>query len=170
MNSKFQHLRLAKPHPSTHVASTKSVAPNQLRLRAIGFKDFRRKPLGECSGLKVKRRDFFLLFLFLFFFFSFSFLFPFLFFYFGRHIGLLFQGTITFYSVVNDTRVGLHDKGVMQFLRLLQKIDVHSVWLAKSGRKRLNIRGLQLTNHLIMDEINLVSMALGSVSISQLKG
>ena len=72
--------------------------------------------------------------------------------------------------VVNETWVGLHDKGVMQFLRLLQKTDVHSVWLAKGGRKRLNIRGLQLTNHLIMHGINLVSMALGSVSISQLKG
>ena len=58
----------------------------------------------------------------------------------------------------------------MQFLRLLKKTNVHSVWLAKSGRKRLNIRGLQLTNHLIMHGTNLVSMALGSVSISQLKG
>ena len=73
-------------------------------------------------------------------------------------------------QVVKEIRVGLHDKGVMQFLRLLQKTDVHSVWLAKSGRKRLNIRGLQLTNHLSMHGTNLVSMALGSVSISQLKG
>ena len=72
--------------------------------------------------------------------------------------------------MVNETRVGLHEKGVMQFLRLLKKTDVHSVWLAKGGRKRLNIRGLQLTNHLIMHGTNLVSMALGSVSISQLKG
>ena len=29
--------------------------------------------------------------------------------------------------MVNETRVGLHGKGVMQFLRLLQKTDVHSV-------------------------------------------
>ena len=72
--------------------------------------------------------------------------------------------------MVNETRVGLHDKGVMQFPRLLKKIDVHSVWLAKGGIKRLKIKGLQLTNRLIMHGTNLVSMALGSVSISQLKG
>ena len=72
--------------------------------------------------------------------------------------------------MVNETRVGLHDKGVMQFLRLLQKIDVHSVWLVKGGRKILNTRRLQLTNHLIMHGTNLVSMALGSVSIFQLAG
>ena len=73
-------------------------------------------------------------------------------------------------QVVNETRVGLQDKGVMQFLMLLQQTDVDNVWLAKSGRKRLNIGGLQLTNHLIMHGTNLVSMALGSVSIFQLKG
>ena len=72
--------------------------------------------------------------------------------------------------MVNETRVGLHDKGVMQFLRLLQKTDMYSVWLAKGGRKRLNTRRLQLTNHLIMHGTNLVSMALGSVSIFQLTG
>ena len=72
--------------------------------------------------------------------------------------------------MVNETRVGLHGKGVMQFLRLLQKTDVHSVWLAKGGRKRLNARRLQLTIHLIMYGTNLASMALGSVSIFQLAG
>ena len=66
--------------------------------------------------------------------------------------------------------VGLHDKGVMQFVRLLQKTDVRSVWLAQGGRKRLNTERLQLTNHLIMHGTNLASMALCSVSIFQLKG
>ena len=70
--------------------------------------------------------------------------------------------------MVNETRVGLHGKGVMQFLRLLQKTDVHSVWLAKGGRKRLKTRRIQLTIHLIMHGNNLASMALGSVSIFQL--
>ena len=65
--------------------------------------------------------------------------------------------------MVNETRVGLNEKGVMQFLRLLQKTDVHSVWLAKGGRKILNTRRLPLTNHLIMHGTNLVSMELGSV-------
>ena len=72
--------------------------------------------------------------------------------------------------MVNETRVGLHNKGVMQFLRLLQKTNVHSVWLAKGGRKRLNTMRLQLTNHLIMHGTNLVSMTLSSVSIFQLEG
>ena len=56
----------------------------------------------------------------------------------------------------------------MQFLRLLQKTDVHSLWLAKGGRKRLNTGRLKLTNHIIMHGTNLVSVALGSVSIFQL--
>ena len=99
MNSKFQHLRLAKPHPSTHVASTKLVAPNQLRLRAPGFKDFRRKPRGPCSGFKVKRRGFSLLFSFSFFF--------------GRLHWPSFLGNHNLLQVVNETSVGLHDKGVM---------------------------------------------------------
>ena len=72
--------------------------------------------------------------------------------------------------MVNETRVGLHDKGVKQFLRLLHKTDVRSVWLAEGGRKRLNTMRLQLTNDLIMHETNLASMALGSVSIFQLIG
>ena len=165
MNSKFQHLRLAKPHPSTHVASIKSVAPNQLWLRALGFKDFRLKPLGPCLGFKVKRRGFSLLFSSSFFSFSFSLSFSF-----GRLHWPSFLGNHNLLQVVNETMVGLHDKGVMQFLRLLQKTDVHSVWLVKGGRKILNTRRLQLTNHLIMHAINLVSMALGSVSIFQLTG
>ena len=90
------------------------------------------------------------------------------FFLFGRLHWPSFLGNHNLLQVVNETRVGLHDKGVMQFLRLLQKTDVHSVWLAKGGRKRLNTRRLQLTNHLIMHGTNLVSMALGSVSIFQL--
>ena len=73
-------------------------------------------------------------------------------------------------QVVNETRVGLHDKGVMQFLRPLQETDVRSVWLAQGGRKRLNTRRLQLTNHLIMHGTNIASMALGSVLIFQLIG
>ena len=80
------------------------------------------------------------------------------------------MGNHNLLHVVNKTKVGLHNKGVMQFLMLLQKTNVHSVWLAKGGRKRLNTRRLELTNHLIMHGTNLVSMALGSVSIFQLAG
>ena len=49
------------------------MTPNQLRLRASGFKGFRHTPLGSCSGFKAKLHDFIFLFL-LFFFFFFSFL------------------------------------------------------------------------------------------------
>ena len=89
---------------------------------------------------------------------------------FGRLHWPSFLGNHNLLQVVNETRVGLHNKGVMQFLRLLQKTEMHNEWLAKGGRKRLNTRRLQLTNHLIMHGTNLVSMALGSVSILQLEG
>ena len=154
MSLKFQHLRLTKPHLSTHVASTKSVAPNQLRLRAPDFKDFHCEPLEPCSSFKVKRRSFSLLFSS--FSFYFLFLFLFLFFYFGRYIALIL-GNHNLLQVVNETKVGLHDKGVKQFLRLLQKTDMRSVWLAQGGRKRLNDRRLQLTNHLIMHGTSFVN-------------
>ena len=110
--------------------------------------------LRPCSGFKVKRRGFSVLF-------SFSFSLSFFFFW-KTSLGF-FLGNHNLLQVVNETRVGLHDKGVMQFLRLLQKTDVHSVWLAEGGRKILNTRRLQLTNHLIKHGTNLVSMALGNV-------
>ena len=102
--------------------------------------------------------------------FSSLFSFFFFFFFFWKTHWPSILGIHNLLQVVNETRVGLHDKGVMQFLRLLQKTDVRSVWLAQGGRKRLNTRRLQLTNHLIMHGTNLASMALGSVSIFHLIG
>ena len=67
MTSKIKHLQFVRLYLSTHVKSTKSMTPNQLRLRASGFKGFRHTPLGPCSGFKTKLHDF----IFLFFFFSF---------------------------------------------------------------------------------------------------
>ena len=61
-------------------------------------------------------------------------------------------------------------KGAKQFLSLLKKTDVHYVWLAKGGRRRLKTMRLQLIIYLIMHETNLTSIALGSVSIFQLVG
>ena len=61
-------------------------------------------------------------FLFSFILFHFSFSFSF-----GRLHCPSFLWNHNLLQVVNETRVGLHDKGVMQFLRLLQKFDVHSV-------------------------------------------
>ena len=75
MTSKIKHLQFTKLYLSTHVTNTKSMTPNQLRLRASGFKGFRHIPLGPCSGFKVKLHDFIFLFLlFFFFFFFFSYL------------------------------------------------------------------------------------------------
>ena len=70
MTSKIKHLQFVRLYLSTHVTNTKSMTPNQLRLRASGFKGFRHTPLGLCSGFKAKLHDFIFLFL-LFFFFSF---------------------------------------------------------------------------------------------------
>ena len=76
MTSKIKHLQFVRLYLSTHVTNTKSMTPNQLRLRASGFKGFRHTPLGPCSGFKAKLHDFIFLFLLLFFlfFFFFSFL------------------------------------------------------------------------------------------------
>ena len=78
MISRIKHLQFAKLYPFTRVTNTKSMTPNQLRLRTSGFKGFRHIPLGPCSGFKAKLHDFyfsfssfFILFLFVFFFFSF---------------------------------------------------------------------------------------------------
>ena len=71
---KKKHLPFVRLYLSTHVTNTKSMTPNQLRLRASGFKGFRHTPLGPCSGFKAKLHDFIFLFLIFFFFF---FYFPF---------------------------------------------------------------------------------------------
>ena len=76
MTSRIKQLQLAKLDPFTRVTNTKSMTPNQLRLRASGFKGFRHIPLGPCSGFKAKCHGFYSSF---FFFFSFSFCFFFCF-------------------------------------------------------------------------------------------
>ena len=72
MTLKIKHLQIVKLYLSTHVTNTKSMTPNQLRLRASSFKGFRHTPLGPCSGFK---ESFTTLFFFFFFSFSFSFFF-----------------------------------------------------------------------------------------------
>ena len=68
MTSKIKHLQFVKLYLSTHATNTKSMTPNQLRLRASGFKGFRHTPLGPCLGFKAKCHDFIFLFLLFFFF------------------------------------------------------------------------------------------------------
>ena len=68
MTTKIKHLQFVKLYLSTHVTNTKSMTPDQLRLRASGFKGFRHTPLRPCSGFNAKCHDFIFLFLlFLFF-------------------------------------------------------------------------------------------------------
>ena len=69
MTSKIEHLQFVRLYLSTHVTNTKSMTPNQLRLRASGFKGSRHTPIGLCSGFKAKLHDFIFLFLLFFFFF-----------------------------------------------------------------------------------------------------
>ena len=76
MTSRIKHLQLVKLYPFTRVTNTKLMTPNQLRLRASGFKGSRHIPLGPCSGFKAKSHNFYF---FLFLIFSFFFLFLFLF-------------------------------------------------------------------------------------------
>ena len=68
MTSKIKHLQFVRFYLSTHVTNTKSMTPNQLRLRASGFKGCRHTPLGPCSGFKAKLYDIIFLFLLFFFF------------------------------------------------------------------------------------------------------
>ena len=102
MISRIKHLQPAKLHPSTRVANTKSMTPNQLRFRASGFKGFRHIPLGPCSGFKAKRHGFYFSFSSFLFLFAFSFLFQL-----EDFIGLLSQVTQTYYGSSTDLRSAL---------------------------------------------------------------
>ena len=102
MTSRIKHLQHAKLYPFTRVTNTKSMTPNQLRLRASGFKGSRHIPLRPCLGFKAKIHDFyfsFSSFLFLFVFFIFSFLED----YIGPHIWV----TQTYYGLSIDLRPDL---------------------------------------------------------------
>ena len=99
MISRIKHLQHAKLYPSTRVANTKSVTPNQLRFRAPGFKGFRHIPLGSCSGFKAKCHDFYFSFSSFIFLFDFSFLF-----HLEDYIGLHTWVTQTYYGSSTDLR------------------------------------------------------------------
>ena len=57
------------------------------------------------------------------------------------------MGALNLLKVVNETRVGYYKASeARRFFRLLKKPDVHSVWLAKGGRKRVK-RNKSSTDH-----------------------
>ena len=101
MTSRIKHLQLAKLQPSTRVANTKSMTPNQLKFRESGFKGFRHIPLGPCSGFKVKCYDFYSSFSSFLFLFAFSFLF-----HLEDYIGLHSTGKTDLLWVVNRSKAG----------------------------------------------------------------
>ena len=93
MTSGIKHLQHAKLYPSTSVTNTKSMTPNQLRLKAPGFKGFRHIPLGQCSGFKAQCHDIHISFSSFLFPFAFSFLF-----HLEDYMGLLLWVTQTLYG------------------------------------------------------------------------
>ena len=105
MISRIKHQQHAKLYPSTRVANTKSMTPNQLRFRASGFKGFRHIPLGPCSGFKAKRHDFYSSFYFFLFLFPFSFLF-----HLEDYIGLHTWVTQAYYGSSTDLRPALQSE------------------------------------------------------------
>ena len=102
MTTRIKHLQLAKLYPSTRVANTKSMTPNQLRLKASGFKAFRHIPLGSCLGFKAKRHGFYFSFSSFLFLFAFSFLF-----HLEYYIGIHSWVTQTYYGSSTGLRPAL---------------------------------------------------------------
>ena len=140
MTSRIKHLQLAKLHPSTRVANTKSMTPNQLRFRATGFKDFRHIPLGPCSGFKAKCHGFyssFYYFLFLFFFFHLE-----------DYIGLHSRVTQTYYGSSTDLRPALQSEK-----RYIASQPIGTIWcavceLAKGGMFKVEYAGTSIDQKL----------------------
>ena len=126
MTSRIKHLQHAKLYLSTCVTNTKSMTPNQLRLRASGFKGFRHIPLGPCSGFKAKHHGLYSSFSSFLFLFAFSFLF-------GRLIGLHTWVTKTYYGSSTGLRPALQSEK-----RCIASQPIVSIWcavcaLAKGG-------------------------------------
>ena len=141
MTSRIKLLQHAKLYPFTRVANTKSMTPNQLRLRASSFKGFRHIPLGPCSGFKAKLHDF----LFFFFFFSVSFCFFFSFL--EDNIGLHIWVILTYYELSTCLRPAFQGEK-----RYIISQPNGTIWnavceLAQGGMFKLKTLKLQLTKN-----------------------
>ena len=145
MTSRIKHLQLAKLHPSTRVANTKSMTPNQSRFRASGFKGFRHIPLRPCSGFKAKRHGFYFYFSSFLFLFDFSFLF-----HLEDSIGLLIRVTQTYYKSATDLRPALQSEKRYIASQPIETNRCAVCELARGGCSRLNMLELQMTKNLIM--------------------
>ena len=142
MISRIKHLQHAKLYPSTCVANTKSMTPNQLRFKASDFKGFHHIPLGPCSGFKAKRHNCYFSFSSFLFLFSFYFLF-----HLEDYIGLRSWVTQTYYRSSTDLRSALQSEK-----RYIASQPIGTIWcavceLAKGGCSRLNMLELQSTKN-----------------------
>ena len=137
MTSRIKHLQLAKLYPFTRVTNTKSMTPNQLRLRESGFKGSRLIPLGPCSSFKAKRHDFYFYFFLLFFFFSFL----------EDNIGLHIWVILTYYELSTCLRSALQGEK-----RYIISQPNGTIWcavceLAQGGMFKLKTLKLQWTKN-----------------------
>ena len=143
MTSRIKHLQPAKLYPSTCVANTKSMTPNQLRLRASGFEGFRHIPLGPCSGFKAKRHDFY------FSFSSFLFLFAFFFFHLEDYIGLHTWVTQTYYGSSTGLRPSLQGGK-----RYIASQPIGTIWCAVCELAKEGVFKIEYAGTLIDQKLN----------------
>ena len=126
MTSRTKHLRHAKLYLSTHVTNTKSMTPNQLRLRHRASKAFALYPSDRVRVSRQSVTACILLFLLFFFFLLSLFLF-------GRLIGLHTWVTKTYYGSSTGLRPALQSEK-----RCIASQPIGSIWcavcaLAKGG-------------------------------------
>ena len=126
--------------------NTKSMTPNQLRLRASGFKGFRHIPLGPCSSFKAKLHDFYFSFCSFLFLFAFSFCFFFSFL--EDNIGLHIWVTQTYPGLSTCLRPAL--QGEKRYI-ISQPIGI--IWcavceLAKGGMFKVEHAGTSIDQKL----------------------
>ena len=119
------------------------MTPNQLRLRAPGFKGFRHILLGPCSGFKAKRHAFYFSFSFLLFLFSFSFVF-----HLEDYIGLHTWVTQTYYGSSTDLRSVFQSEE-----RYIDAQPIGAIWcvvceLAKGGTFKVEYAGTSIDQKL----------------------
>ena len=138
MTSRIKHLQFAILYPFNRVTNTKSMTPNQLRLRASGFKGFRHTPLGPCSGFKTKLHDFYISFSsFLFFFFLLFLFFSFL----EDYIGLQMWETLTYPRLPTNPRPVMQSERRRKILQLINILWCVVCELAQRGNIQVEHAG-----------------------------
>ena len=129
MISRIKHLQHAKLYPFTRVTNTKSMTPNQLRLRTSGFKGFAIYPSDRVRVSRQSVTAFIFLFLLFFFFFLFLFLF-------GRLIGLHTWVTKTYYGSSTGLRPSLQSEKSQ-----IAPQPIGTIWCAVCELAKGNVQG-----------------------------